>query len=163
MSVLIQARACGNFPLAQSVEFLTLVQDVPDSNPGGFFNCFNSSVGWVMMGYQQYSLHLIPGTKFIQTNHKMISTWTCISFQSYLTPHTKFWPTCSRIDDLYGDQHLVCSCPPMSTYTSPFMEEEMKKAKASSWSSTLYKHSWNLVVKRNFLLTCLKGYELWII
>ncbi|PVU99757.1 hypothetical protein BB559_000430 [Furculomyces boomerangus] len=28
----------------------------------------------------------------------------------------KFWPTISRIDDTYGDSHLVCSCPPISDY-----------------------------------------------
>ncbi len=25
----------------------------------------------------------------------------------------KFWPSVSRIDEAYGDRHLVCSCPPM--------------------------------------------------
>ncbi len=28
----------------------------------------------------------------------------------------KFWPTVNRIDDVYGDRNLVCSCPPISTY-----------------------------------------------
>lgn len=31
--------------------------------------------------------------------------------------HTnKFWPTISRVDDKYGDQHLMCSCPPIESY-----------------------------------------------
>ncbi|MDF0675671.1 MAG: aminomethyl-transferring glycine dehydrogenase [Nitrospira sp.] len=30
----------------------------------------------------------------------------------------KFWPSVSRIDEAYGDRHLVCSCPPMETYQS---------------------------------------------
>ena len=29
----------------------------------------------------------------------------------------KFWPHVSRIDQVYGDRHLVCSCPPISEYT----------------------------------------------
>uniref|UniRef100_F1KTS9 Glycine cleavage system P protein n=1 Tax=Ascaris suum TaxID=6253 RepID=F1KTS9_ASCSU len=29
----------------------------------------------------------------------------------------KVWPTVGRIDDQYGDQHLVCSCPPISSYS----------------------------------------------
>ncbi|MBL8073105.1 MAG: aminomethyl-transferring glycine dehydrogenase [Nitrospira sp.] len=29
---------------------------------------------------------------------------------------SKFWPSVSRIDEAYGDRHLVCSCPPMETY-----------------------------------------------
>uniref|UniRef100_A0A8C2PPZ0 Glycine dehydrogenase (decarboxylating) n=1 Tax=Cyprinus carpio TaxID=7962 RepID=A0A8C2PPZ0_CYPCA len=40
----------------------------------------------------------------------------------FVRPETKFWPTISRIDDLYGDQHLVCTCPPMDVYESPYEE-----------------------------------------
>lgn len=28
----------------------------------------------------------------------------------------KFWPSTSRVDDVYGDRNLVCTCPPMSEY-----------------------------------------------
>ncbi len=28
----------------------------------------------------------------------------------------KYWPPVSRIDNVYGDKHLVCSCPPLSSY-----------------------------------------------
>lgn len=28
----------------------------------------------------------------------------------------KFWPTVNRIDDVYGDRNLICSCPPIETY-----------------------------------------------
>jgi glycine dehydrogenase len=28
----------------------------------------------------------------------------------------KFWPAVGRIDNPYGDRHLVCTCPPMSEY-----------------------------------------------
>jgi len=28
----------------------------------------------------------------------------------------KFWPTVTRIDDVYGDRNLVCSCPSVDTY-----------------------------------------------
>ncbi|WP_455242874.1 aminomethyl-transferring glycine dehydrogenase [Petrachloros mirabilis] len=30
----------------------------------------------------------------------------------------KFWPYVSRIDEAYGDRHLVCTCPPMEHYSS---------------------------------------------
>ncbi len=30
----------------------------------------------------------------------------------------KFWPTVSRIDSVYGDRNLVCTCPPMDEYSS---------------------------------------------
>jgi glycine dehydrogenase len=28
----------------------------------------------------------------------------------------KFWPTVTRIDDVYGDRNLICSCPSIDTY-----------------------------------------------
>ena len=28
----------------------------------------------------------------------------------------KFWPTIGRVDNVYGDRNLVCTCPPMEVY-----------------------------------------------
>ena len=28
----------------------------------------------------------------------------------------KFWPSVNRIDDVYGDRHLICSCPSIESY-----------------------------------------------
>jgi glycine dehydrogenase len=28
----------------------------------------------------------------------------------------KYWPPVARVDNAYGDRHLVCSCPPMDAY-----------------------------------------------
>jgi glycine dehydrogenase len=28
----------------------------------------------------------------------------------------KFWPGVGRIDNVFGDRHLVCSCPPIESY-----------------------------------------------
>ena len=28
----------------------------------------------------------------------------------------KFWPTVNRIDDVYGDRSLICSCPSIESY-----------------------------------------------
>ncbi|KAM5191340.1 glycine dehydrogenase (decarboxylating), mitochondrial [Mantella aurantiaca] len=42
----------------------------------------------------------------------------------FVKPDSKFWPTIARIDDIYGDQHLVCTCPPMEVYESPFTEQK---------------------------------------
>ena len=30
----------------------------------------------------------------------------------------KFWPTVNRVDDVFGDRNVNCSCPPMSDYES---------------------------------------------
>ena len=29
----------------------------------------------------------------------------------------KYWPPVGRVDNVYGDRHLVCSCPPMEAYS----------------------------------------------
>ncbi|KAM6104717.1 glycine dehydrogenase (decarboxylating), mitochondrial [Pterocles gutturalis] len=42
----------------------------------------------------------------------------------FVKPESKFWPTIARIDDIYGDQHLVCTCPPVEAYESPFSEQK---------------------------------------
>ena len=34
---------------------------------------------------------------------------------SWLRDH-KFWPAVARIDNAYGDRHLVCTCPPLEQY-----------------------------------------------
>ncbi len=36
----------------------------------------------------------------------------------FVKPDSKQWPTVTRVDDSYGDTHLVCSCPPMEAYMS---------------------------------------------
>ncbi|VEG13865.1 aminomethyl-transferring glycine dehydrogenase [Moraxella cuniculi] len=33
----------------------------------------------------------------------------------YIKAH-KFWPSVGRVDDVYGDKHLICSCPSIDNY-----------------------------------------------
>ncbi|MBL8038540.1 MAG: aminomethyl-transferring glycine dehydrogenase [Nitrospira sp.] len=40
------------------------------------------------------------------------------AFPASWVKHSKFWPSVSRIDEAYGDRHLVCSCPPIESYQS---------------------------------------------
>jgi glycine dehydrogenase len=28
----------------------------------------------------------------------------------------KYWPPVGRVDNVYGDRNLVCSCPPLEAY-----------------------------------------------
>lgn len=37
-------------------------------------------------------------------------------FLTQSTRDNKYWPTVKRLDDVYGDRHLQCSCAPMSDY-----------------------------------------------
>jgi glycine dehydrogenase len=36
----------------------------------------------------------------------------------WINAGNKFWPTVGRIDNVYGDRNLVCTCPPISVYES---------------------------------------------
>ena len=36
----------------------------------------------------------------------------------------KFWPTCGRVDNVYGDRNLVCTCPPLEAYMD---DDEVRK------------------------------------
>jgi len=40
------------------------------------------------------------------------------AFPAPWTRDAKFWPSVARIDDAYGDRHLICTCPPMESYLS---------------------------------------------
>ena len=31
----------------------------------------------------------------------------------------KFWPAVRRVDNVYGDKNIVCSCPPIESYEEP--------------------------------------------
>jgi len=46
--------------------------------------------------------------KYSRTTASFPAPWT--------TPSTKFWPTVGRVDNVYGDRNLVCSCPPLTDY-----------------------------------------------
>lgn len=37
-------------------------------------------------------------------------------FPTKETKENKFWPPVGRVDNVYGDKNLVCSCPPMEDY-----------------------------------------------
>ena len=41
------------------------------------------------------------------------------AFPAAWTREAKFWPAVGRVDNVYGDRHLVCSCVPMSAYAEP--------------------------------------------
>jgi glycine dehydrogenase len=30
----------------------------------------------------------------------------------------KFWPSVNRIDEVYGDRHIQCACPPLEAYAT---------------------------------------------
>lgn len=43
----------------------------------------------------------------------------------------KYWPPVTRIDNVYGDKHLICSCPPMSDYEAQASGQESGTSSAN--------------------------------
>jgi glycine dehydrogenase len=41
------------------------------------------------------------------------------AFPTAWTRESKFWPSVSRVDNVWGDRHLVCSCLPLESYVDP--------------------------------------------
>ena len=39
------------------------------------------------------------------------------AFPAPWTLQHKFWPSVGRIDNVFGDRNLICSCPPLESYT----------------------------------------------
>ncbi len=39
----------------------------------------------------------------------------------------KFWPSVGRVDNVWGDRNLQCSCPPLSTYEDVTAPEELER------------------------------------
>jgi glycine dehydrogenase len=39
-------------------------------------------------------------------------------FPAALSAHNKYWPPVNRIDNIYGDRNLICSCPPLEEYAT---------------------------------------------
>jgi glycine dehydrogenase len=56
------------------------------------------------------------------THRLLLEEWTLpYSKQQAFFPDNnqhddKYWPPVGRIDNVYGDRHVVCSCPPLSAY-----------------------------------------------
>ena len=38
------------------------------------------------------------------------------AFPNIYLKHKKYWPPVARIDNVYGDRNLFCSCPPINNY-----------------------------------------------
>jgi glycine dehydrogenase len=38
------------------------------------------------------------------------------AYPSVSTRTAKYWPPVSRVDNVYGDRHVVCACPPLEAY-----------------------------------------------
>ena len=72
-----------------------------------------------------YTLEDNPLVNAPHTQHDIVdSDWNhCYTRNQAVFPlpylqYNKFWPSVNRIDNVYGDRNLVCSCPTLDTYRS---------------------------------------------
>lgn len=59
-----------------------------------------------------HTMDMVYGTEW----NRAYSRTTAAFPAPWVNHANKFWPTVGRIDNVYGDRHLVCSCPPTSDY-----------------------------------------------
>ncbi|MCB1971530.1 MAG: aminomethyl-transferring glycine dehydrogenase [Geminicoccaceae bacterium] len=56
------------------------------------------------------------------THHLLLEDWTLpysrekALFPDARTRDDKYWPPVGRVDNVYGDRHLICTCPPIEDY-----------------------------------------------
>jgi glycine cleavage system P protein (glycine dehydrogenase) len=53
----------------------------------------------------------------------------CACFPAGAFRVDKYWPPVNRVDNAYGDRHLVCSCPPMESYVKAETGEDEMQAR----------------------------------
>jgi glycine dehydrogenase len=61
-----------------------------------------------------------PHTVFDLVDENWKRPYTCAAacFPAKNLLHDKYWCPVNRVDNVYGDRHLICSCPPMESYQS---------------------------------------------
>ena len=68
--------------------------------------------------HEQSALHHSPHTLKVVT----ADTWDrhysreLAAFPVANLHKNKYWPSVGRVDNVHGDRHLICSCPPISDY-----------------------------------------------
>ena len=67
---------------------------------------------------EQSPLHHAPHTlaDIVDSNWGRVYDRETAVYPAAYVKQDKFWPTVNRIDDVYGDRNLFCSCPPIEAY-----------------------------------------------
>jgi len=72
----------------------------------------------VLLGEQDSPLSKAPHTveALMSENWDRKYTRNVGAFPAPWSRVDKFWPTVGRIDNVYGDRNLMCTCPPIDVY-----------------------------------------------
>jgi glycine dehydrogenase len=83
--------------------------------------CIRAEIAKVEAGEwtaEQSPLHNAPHTldDIVDANWDRAYDRETAVYPAAYVKQDKFWPTVNRIDDVYGDRNLFCSCPPIESY-----------------------------------------------
>merc|ERR1712087_571194 len=83
-------------------------------------------VGSGRIPYEESPLHNAPHTMEDLLSDKWDRPYPreVACFPAPWIKSNKFWPTCGRVDNVYGDRNLVCPCPPLDAYED---DEDVKE------------------------------------
>ena len=83
-------------------------------------------IGSRRIAYDESPLHNAPHTMDDLMSDKWDRPYTreVACYPAPWIKSNKFWPTCGRVDNVYGDRNLVCTCPPLEAYED---DVEVKK------------------------------------
>eukprot|EP00980_Cylindrotheca_fusiformis_P003104 scaffold720_cov114-Cylindrotheca_fusiformis.AAC.12 len=73
-------------------------------------------IGSGRVKYEDSPLHNAPHTLSDLTKWQHSYTPDVGCFPAPWTKANKFWPTSGRVDNVYGDRNLICTCPPLEAY-----------------------------------------------
>jgi len=75
-------------------------------------------IGSGKIKYEDSPLHNAPHTMsdLVTENWDRPYSREVACFPAPWIKANKFWPTCGRVDNVYGDRNLVCTCPPLEAY-----------------------------------------------
>jgi glycine dehydrogenase len=59
-----------------------------------------------------HTMHVVAGDKWTRPYTREKG-----AFPAPWIKENKFWPTVGRVDNVHGDRHLICTCPPLDAYT----------------------------------------------
>jgi glycine dehydrogenase len=75
-------------------------------------------IGSGRIKYEDSPIHYAPHTMDAMASEKWDRPYTreTGAYPAPWVKANKFWPTCGRVDNVYGDRNLVCTCPPLEYY-----------------------------------------------
>jgi glycine dehydrogenase len=108
----ITARGCSTLPSLPPSLFLSLPPSLPPSR-GEI-----EDIATGKLAVEESPLRHAPHTidTILQADWTKPYSRETACYPAPWVKANKFWPSVGRLDNVYGDRNLICSCPPLETY-----------------------------------------------